>query len=77
MLLSKSFIGLALTFRGMLRFELIFFLFGQACGMQKFLGKGSNQHHSSNPSCCSDTAGFLIHCATWELLELIFIHNVK
>ena len=28
-----------------------------------------NLHHSNNPSCCSDNAGSLTHCATRELQD--------
>ena len=31
------------------------------CGMQKFLGQGSNPHHSGHPSHCSDNARSLTH----------------
>ena len=34
--------------------------------MWKFLRQGSNLYQSSNPSCCSDNAGTLIHWATKE-----------
>lgn len=42
------------------------------CTMWKFLGQGSNPHHSSNPSCCSDNTGSLTCCATGEILALFF-----
>ena len=42
-----------------------------SCGMWKFLGRGLNWRHSSNPSCCSDNAGPLTHCATRELLKTL------
>ena len=35
--------------------------------MWKFLGQGSNPHHSSDLSCCSENAGSLILGATREL----------
>ena len=40
--------------------------------MWKFPGRGSNPGHSSDPSCCSDIAGSLTHCATRELPGFIF-----
>ena len=36
-----------------------------ACGYSQ--GQGLNPHHGSDPSCCSDSAGSLTHCATKEL----------
>ena len=41
--------------------------------MWKFLGQGSNTHHSSNPSCCSDSARSLGCCATGELQNAQFL----
>ena len=32
------------------------FFFGRTCSTQNFLGQGLNPHHSSDPTCCSDTA---------------------
>ena len=44
------------------------FCFGLACDMRKFPGQESKLCHcSSNPSCSSDLAGSLTHCATREL----------
>ena len=39
-------------------------------GIQKFPSQGSNPHHCSNPSYCSDNAGSLTHWATRELQDL-------
>ena len=47
-------------------------LFGHTQGIWKLPSQGINAHHSSNPSCCSDNAVSLIHCATRELLKNIF-----
>ena len=39
----------------LLHFALFFFFFfGHTCGMWKFLGQGSNLHHSSDSSHCND-----------------------
>ena len=45
----------------------ILFYFGYTHSMWKFLGQGSNPHHSSNPSHCLGNARSLTHCATGEL----------
>ena len=45
-------------------FVLVWAYFGQAYCMQKFLDQGSNLHHSSNPSHCSDNAQSLACYAT-------------
>ena len=37
--------------------------------MWKFLGQGSNPHHSSDPSCCTDDAGPSTCYVTRELLH--------
>ena len=42
--------------------------FGRTCGMWKFLGQGSNSHPRSDPSCFSNDARSLAHCATKEFL---------
>ena len=48
-------------------------------GMLKFLGQGSNPHHSCSLSHSSDNAGSLTHCATRErLIGLLgFFSSVK
>ena len=33
-------------------------------------GQGLNQHHSGDPSCCSDSVGSLAHCTAWEPLGM-------
>ena len=48
-------------------FSFLFF-FGCICGILKVPGKGSNLHHSSDPSHCSDNAGSLTHSTTRERL---------
>ena len=53
-------------------FVFSFFFFGFIHGMQKFPGQGSNMHHSSHLSSCSDNAGSLTHWATREHLNLFF-----
>lgn len=40
--------------------------FGHPHNMYKFLGKGSNLHHSRNPSFCNDNAGSLSCCIVRE-----------
>ena len=47
--------------------------FFHTCGIWKFLDQGSNLHHCSNPSFCSDTSS-LKPCTTRELL---FVHLDK
>lgn len=37
--------------------------------------QGSNPCYSSNARHCSDTAGYVTHCARWELLHLTFKKN--
>ena len=59
-----------------LEITFLFVCFGWACGMQKFLGQGSNQHHSSDPGHCSDNAKSLTCCATKEL-QLYFQSYVE
>ena len=44
-----------------------FFFFGCAHRMWKFLGQGSNPHHSSDQSYCSDCAGSLTCCTQGNL----------
>ena len=62
-----------------LTYKLVFLLlfwgfFGHAHGIQKFLGQGSNPHHSSNQSYSSDNIRSLTHWATRELqLQIGFI----
>ena len=46
--------------------KLIIF-FGCTLSMQNFPSQGSNPHHGSHPSCCSDNAESLTCCATREL----------
>lgn len=56
----------------------LFFFFFCIRGVQKFPGKGSNPHHSSDPSHCGDSAKFLTHCTTRELRYchfLLFTHD--
>lgn len=48
-------------------FIFLFLFFGYTCGMWKFLGQGSNPHHSSRLGCYSDTARSSTHCATRKL----------
>ena len=45
------------------------------CIMWKFLGRGSNWHHSSYPGHCSDSAGSLTCCATGELPHIFFFSS--
>ena len=40
-------------------YQVVNWFFGYARGMWKVLGQGSNLCHRSNPSHCSDSAGFL------------------
>lgn len=47
-----------------LSFFSFFFFFGHAHSMWTFLGQGLNQHHSSDPSRCSNNTRSLTHCAT-------------
>ena len=42
-------------------------VFGHMHGMWKFLGQGLNLSHSSDPSCCSDSARSLTCCTKWEI----------
>ena len=42
--------------------------------MYKFLGQGTNPHHSSNLSLCSDNARSLTHCAAREL-QIYMLYN--
>ena len=44
--------------------------------MQKFLSQGSNMHHGSNLNHSSDSARFLTHWATRELLPNFNLHLV-
>ena len=54
-------------------FFTIFFFFGHAHSMWKFLGQGLNQCHSSNLSHSSKNTGSLTHCTTREFhLSLYF-----
>ena len=55
-----------------LSFFFFIIFFGHAHGMWKFLSQISNPHHRSDPSCCSDNASSLSHCATREILFAIF-----
>ena len=48
-------------------FCFVLFLFECICDMGKFPGQGSSPHHCSDPSCCSDKARSLTHCATGKL----------
>ena len=47
------------------------FIFLSLLGMWKFPGQGSNQHHSSNPICCSKNARSLTHCITRVLQDYL------
>lgn len=51
---------------------LVFFSFGHIRGMWKFLDQGSNPHHGSNLSPCTDDAGSLTHYATRDLCKFNF-----
>ena len=42
-------------------------------GMWYFLGQGLNLHHSSDQSCCCDTASFLTCCATMNSQSVTFL----
>ena len=46
-------------------FFFFFLAVPEACGSSKV--QGSNPHHRSNQSCCSDNGRSLIHCTTREL----------
>ena len=46
---------------------------GDTHGMWKFLGQGLNLYPSSDPSCCSDSAGSLTHCVKGELPILLIL----
>ena len=52
------------------------FVPGCTCGIQKFPVQGSNPHHSSNQSHCSENAGSLTHCTTRELLSVCCLSHV-
>ena len=52
----------------------IYLYSGHTCSMCKFPVQGSNLHHDSDSSRCSNNAGFLTCCATRELL-IWFISN--
>ena len=52
--------------------HLLFFFFPCTHDMWKFLGQGSNPHHSSDPCHCSDNVESLTHCATREILPPLF-----
>ena len=54
-------------------FYLFIYFFGCTGGMWKFLGQGSNLHHSSKLSCCGDNAVSLMGYATRELLNMVFL----
>lgn len=49
------------------------FCFGSAHNIWKFLGQGSNLHHSIDPSCFSDNVGSVIHSTIRELLLLLLL----
>ena len=51
-----------------------YFLFGSIPAMGKFPSQGLNLHHSSDPSCCSDNARSLTHCAMRELQTSLAIN---
>ena len=51
------------------------FIFGCACSMWKFPDQGSNLHHSSDPSHCSDNARSLTSCPTREL-QRMFLYSI-
>ena len=50
--------------------KLLLFLAAPMAGGSSWVG--SNPCHSSDPSCCSDNAGFLTHCNTTELFNVLF-----
>ena len=50
-----------------------YYFFAHAHTMQKFLGQGSNPHHSSNWSHCSGNTRSLTCCAARELPEPFFL----
>ena len=54
-------------------FSVSFSFFVHAHSMWKFLGQGSNPHHSSNPSRCNDNARSLTHCTK---REFPFYHSI-
>ena len=51
------------------------FFFSLTCNIWKFPGQGLNLHHSSNPSCCSDSIRSLTHCPTRQLHESLFLNT--
>ena len=55
------------------QYLLTFVFFIHTHGMWKFLGQGSNLHHSSDPSCSRNNARSLTHWATRELLWAFLI----
>ena len=58
-------------------FFFLFLFFVCSCGTLKFPAQGLNPCHSSDPSCCSDNSGSLTHCATRELLMVLFLRCWK
>ena len=53
-------------------FFFFFFSFPHTCSTWKFLGQEFNPSHSCNLRHSCGRAGFLTHCATWELQWIIF-----
>ena len=53
----------------------IFFFFFWPGPWHVEVGQGSNSHHSSDPSCCSDNARSLTCYATRELRKEIYIFD--
>ena len=47
--------------------------FGHSHGPWKCPCQGSNPHHITDPSCCTDNAGSLTHCAIRALLFFFFL----
>ena len=54
---SEKLLNIVLLFKTIVIRAIYFF--GHGCSTWKFLGQGSNAHHSSGPGPCSDRAGSL------------------
>ena len=52
---------------------LFYLFFCYTCDMWNFLSQGSNPHHNSDWSCCSNNSGALTCCITGELPILSFL----
>ena len=59
-------------FKFLFYFIFLIYYFGLAHGMQKFPGQGSNPHHSSHRSHCSNNAESSTCRVTWKLLSQPF-----